>query len=620
MSNTFFSWFLISTLLVGLGTLSHNSHAQTFDIQGVSSGEIRDNVQLYLKDVKKPVSEFDVDDYREKLHQQTQVALRAFAYYDASVIIAPFTYQAITTQELNASIQIDIELRPKAQVMRVQLQLDIENADAIPPKLSEVIANIRAMQGKAIDHSRYESLKNQLNTFALLYGYFEFKFLLHKLLIVSSDLEAGQTANAVSDSQSQQNHMPQQKVSSGIVHWIVNLGPRYKFGELSFLEETRGQSLVTRVKPFKKGEYFDQGKVGQLSADMIATGYFNNAIARPNSSEAIDKHVPIEVIITPKPKDLYKFGIGASTDTGPRISIDWERPWVNLDGHSMGAELYVSKPRKSLSFDYRVPTDNPLKDFYSFQAGVQQIQENQTDSDTLSLAVQRQWGAVDELDWDKIAFIKAEQETFTQGLQNEEKTLLVLPGFTFNRTRKRGDIFVSWGDRQQITVEGASTSLLSDIDLFKVTARTKWIREYDSHRFVLRADAGMISTNDFERVPSSQRFFAGGDQSIRGFGLNEVSDVREVQGEEGTELELIGGKYLSVASVEYAYKVAESWRVAVFADVGSASDKFASNLARGVGVGVHWLSPIGSVQIYIAHGKSDIEEGYRVHFVLGEGF
>jgi hypothetical protein len=35
---------------------------------------------------------------------------------------------------------------------------------------------------------------------------------------------------------------------------------------------------------------------------------------------------------------------------------------------------------------------------------------------------------------------------------------------------------------------------------------------------------------------------------------------------------------------------------------------------------VHWLSPIGSVQIYIAHGKSDIEEGYRVHFVLGEGF
>ena len=65
MSNTFLSWFLLSTLFVGLSIFSYTSNAQTFDINGVSSGEIRDNVQLYLKDVNKPVSEFDLDDYRE---------------------------------------------------------------------------------------------------------------------------------------------------------------------------------------------------------------------------------------------------------------------------------------------------------------------------------------------------------------------------------------------------------------------------------------------------------------------------------------------------------------------------------------------------------------------------
>ena len=257
----------------------------------------------------------------------------------------------------------------------------------------------------------------------------------------------------------------------------------------------------------------------------------------------------------------------------------------------------------------------------NFQLGYKQVRDNQTDSDTISFAAQRQWGAEEADNWDKIAFIKAEQETFIQGLQDEQKTLLVIPGVTLNRVRKNGDIFVDWGDRQQLTIEGASASLLSDIDLFKITARTKWIRTYDKHRFVFRADAGAISTNDFDRVPSSQRFFAGGDQSIRGFGLDEVALSREVLADDGIELEteLIGGKYLSVASVEYAYRVADNWRVAAFIDAGSASDKFAKDIATGIGVGVHWLSPIGNVQIYLAEGRTDFDKGYRIHLIIGPG-
>lgn len=576
--------------------LSACSLATTFIIEGVKSSDIKDNLQLYLKDVNKPVSEFDVDEYRTKLVQQSKKALQAFAYYDATFEVLPFSYQ-----ENILEVTIKIVMNQTALVNRVVFQSDIEDISKLPTKLAEVFTKVRALQNEPVDHNRYESLKNQLNTFALIYGYFDFKFLLHKLLIVPSD-------------------SPEGKSSSGIVHWIVTLGPRYKFGDLVFLDDTRGQELVKKVNSFSKGEYFDQTKVGELSIDMMTTGYFDNAIARPNSEQSIDFTVPIEIILSPKPKDLFKFGAGVSTDTGPRLSFDWDRPWVNLDGHSLGAKLYLSDPRKTIGLDYRIPKENPLKDFLSFQLGYKQVRENQTNSDTTSFAMHRQWGAREELDWDKILFLKTEQETFTQGLQYEQKTLLVIPGFTLNRTRKRGDIFVDWGDRQLVTVEGASSNLLSDIDLFKITARTKWIRQFDRHRFVFRADAGVIATDDFEQVPSSQRFFAGGDSSIRGFGLNGVTDIRQVVNEDGVEEnELIGGKYLSVASIEYAYRVADNWRVAVFADAGSASDKFARNIATGVGVGVHWLSPIGNVQIYFARGKSDFDKGFRVHLIIGPG-
>jgi translocation and assembly module TamA len=279
----------------------------------------------------------------------------------------------------------------------------------------------------------------------------------------------------------------------------------------------------------------------------------------------------------------------------------------------------MSGPRKSVEMNYRIPMANPLNDFFNIQGGFRQVDENETQSDTLTLAVQRQWGAIEEDEWDKIAFLRFEQESFTQGLADEETTRLLLPGFTFTRTRKQGEIFVSWGDLQQITVEGGSKSLLSDIDFFKVTARTKWIRELGEHRFIFRADAGAINTNDFDRVPSTQRFFAGGDQSIRGFGLNEVSDADLVL--EGDKLvpKLRGGKYLAVASAEYAYPVAEKFRAATFLDAGNASDDPLSNIAYGYGIGMHWLSPIGTVRVYVARGVSDFEKTYRLHLVIGPG-
>lgn len=579
--------------------LSTHCWAVELTIQGIDSGEIKDNIQLYVKQVSSPIAEFDVDDYEQNVIQKVEKALQAFGYYNADIKIVPFTYEANGDFQLKVIVLLNDITLVNNVVLQAEYMTD-PNAQTqnMPPKLVNVIEQIRAMQGKPLNHSRYETLKGQLSTFALLYGYFDFKFLLSKLLIIPTE---------------------NPKVSGATVHWLFTLGTRYKFGELVFLQDTRGQLIANNVKPFKSGEFFDQSKIGQYSIDLASTGYFENALARANSERAVDYTVPIEVILKPKPKNLYQVGIGFSTDTKARVSLDWERPWVNIDGHSIGAGLYLSNPRKSLSLDYRIPKANPLNDFLNYRVSLQQTEENQTKSDKLAFEVLRQWGANVESGWDKIGFLKLERETFIQGLQEEKTTKLVMPGVTFNRTRKDGDLFVHWGDRQQLTMQGASKSLLSDIDFFQILAKTKWIREYGIHRLTLRADAGAIYTNDFSRVPSTLRFFAGGDQSIRGFGFNKVSELVQIEVDGELENELIGGKYLAVASVEYAFKVAENWRAAAFVDAGSANNKFASDISTGVGVGAHWLSPIGDVQIYIARGNSSFEKSWRLHIVIGPG-
>ncbi|MGB3726347.1 MAG: BamA/TamA family outer membrane protein [Glaciecola sp.] len=570
------------------------SQATTFTINGVDNSDINNNIQLFLQEVSSPVSQYELDDYQQQLVLQADKALQAFAYHNADITVPSIVYEA----EKVTSVTLQISVNKQTQISRVILQHDITAFEQLPAPIAQTIQAVNKLQNKPLNHSQYDSLRNALSTYAVLYGYFDFSFVLHKLLIMADSSNAASTAT---------------------VHWIFNLGERYKFGDVVFINDTRGQDIALKVKPFKTGEYFEQSKVGQFSIDMASTRYFDSAIARANANQSSNKLVPIEVILEPKPKDLFKYGIGFSTDTGPRLSVDWTRPWVNIAGNSLGANLYLSQPQQSISASYRVPKDNPLKDFINYQAGFKRVNENQTQSDTITFAAQRQWGATEDFEWDIIAFTKLEQESFIQGLQAEQTTRLVMPGLTLNRLRKRGDLFVDWGDRQQITVEGASASVLSDIDLFKITARTKWIREFDKHRWMLRGDVGMIATNDFDQVPSSQRYFAGGDQSIRGFGLNDVSDIVETTVNGEVEFERVGGKFLSAGSIEYAYRFMDNWRIATFLDVGSAGQSFAEDLSMGYGLGGHWLSPIGNVQLYIARGESDFENTWRVHLIIGPG-
>ena len=135
----------------------------------------------------------------------------------------------------------------------------------------------------------------------------------------------------------------------------------------------------------------------------------------------------------------------------------------------------------------------------------------------------------------------------------------------------------------------------------------------------MRAEIGAIKANDFSQVPTSIRFYAGGDQSIRGFEYRDISPKDEVTDPETgeTSIESIGGKYLATASVEYAYRVAENWRVAAFTDAGTATNDTSTSLTYSVGSGFHWLSPIGPVRVYVARGFSPDETTWRLHLMLG---
>jgi len=560
-------------------------HAAEVDIKGIDNDRVLNNVRAHIESLDIPTANYQFGQYQENLQLKVAAATQVFGYYHATTAVTPpnAIYGSLAT---NKNWRLQIELGPLTLVR--QLSIKIEGQGLEDKAIQTLLSSLRLKQGQPLEHSVYENAKNALQSLALSRGYFDFEF-------EQSNIKVFESLN----------------VADITIH--IQSGIRYKFGNLRIANDTRSQTLAKRLAPFKAGDLYQASQLGLLNQRLRQTQYFRHVIVRPLVASSVDYAVPIDVILTHKPRDNFDVGMGGASDVGPRFTGKWQRPWVNDSGHSAGAQIYVSSPEQYVSFDYKVPLEDAIHNYLSYQAGYQAQNDNDTSSYKWSISASRHW-TVENSDWQRSAFLRLEQETFIQGLEAEQTTRLLTPGFTLSRLRSKGGLDINWGDKQTITTEFASESLLSDINMLRVTAASKWVRSAGQHRFLWRAELGGIVTNDFEQVPSSLRFFTGGDQSVRGFDYKTLSPF---EFDSDGERELTGGQYLAVASVEYSYPVAENWRAAAFVDVGNASEKLFNDPAIGFGLGAIWNSPIGPVRFYLAKGKSDFGETRYVHISMG---
>ncbi len=574
--------FLLSLLFFALFKV----HGAEVDIKGIENDRVLKNVRAHIESLDIPTASYQFGQYQESLQSKVAAATQVFGYYHATTVIT-LPSGTPNNSSKNKKWSLQIELGPITLVR--QLSIKIEGQGVEDKEIQTLLSSFKLKQGKPLEHSVYENAKNELQSLALSRGYFNFEF-------EQSNIKVFESLNAADIT----------------IH--INSGVRYKFGDLRFGKDTRSQTLAKSLTPFKTGDLYQASQLGLLNQRLKQTQYFRHVIVRPLVAEAIDDAVPIEVILTHKARDNFDVGVGGSSNIdGARFIGKWKRPWVNDRGHSVGAELYVSSPEQYVSVDYKVPLEDAIRNYLSYQVGYQAQDDNDTKSHKWSISATRHWTVVDS-DWQRSAFLRIEQETFTQGLEPEQTTQLLTPGFTLSRLRSKGGLDISWGDKQTITTEFASESLLSDINMFRITAASKWVRSYSQHRFLWRAEFGGIVTNDFDQVPSSSRFFTGGDQSVRGFDYKTLSPFEL---DSDGERELTGGQYLAVASFEYSYPVAENWRAAAFVDAGNASEDLFKDPAIGIGFGAIWYSPIGPVRLYLAKGKSDFGETRYFHISMG---
>ncbi|TRX73513.1 autotransporter assembly complex protein TamA [Pseudomonas mangiferae] len=535
---------------------------------------LKANIEAYIGSLGER-DENALQRYRRSAEHQAELAAQALGYYHVRVE---------SRVDAGPPPVLHLDVWPGEPVHLRQVTVRVEG-EAAALKAFQVPDGKDLAPGAQLDHGVYENAKKLIQSQALRYGFFDGRFTRQQLRI-------------------------DPQTDSADIELVYDSGPRYRFGPVAFKGDNPFEpALLARMVPFAEGASYDADLVAKLNQNLRESGYFDEVRIDALPATALDRAIPVQVQLAPvKPRTLG-LGLGYSTDVGPRARLDWTRHWVNAKGHSLGEETQVSAVQQSIAAWYQIPLDPPLTDSLRFTAGYQHEELVDVESGRLTLAAQWQTKLSEELQ--RVVFLRWEQEDYDYGDGSPDgQSTFLMPGLGYTFLRSDSALDPSRGYRLQAEVSGAKRELGSDADMLRASALAKGLVTLGgSHRLLGRVQVGGIATDDFAVIPPSLRFFAGGDQSVRGYDYQTLAP-RDRHGNR------VGGRYLAAGSAEYQYRIAERWRLAGFVDRGNAVNGLDDRLKTGIGFGVRWVSPVGPLRLDLAHALDD-PGGVRLHFSMG---
>lgn len=558
------------------------SQQVTVQVQG-DYPQLQDNAEAFIGDVEGR-SASNLRRYASTAVRQASDALQALGYYNPEISwqLEPDDASA----DANNPPHLRLTIIPGEPVRVKTRQVNIVGPGAEDSRFSGNLPAKPAL-GDVLNHGDYDDLRNTLTTRARRRGYFDGKLAGHTLTVNPKNLEAD-------------------------IALTYDSGERFRLGDVTFADGHWFElDLLNEFVSFEPGTPYHADEIARLSGDLSASGYFSgvNIDAVPENAEG--GVIPVQIELTRRDRRSVSTGVGFSTDVGPRFRGNWREHWINPQGHSRGAETELAQRRQNVSAWYEVPLDPPMTDRLRFGGGLQREDIEDVKSELATVGVQ--WQHRLETDWLQIFSLRWEGEKYTIGDDDESGTSsLLLPGVSYSKLAQDSPLDPSKGYNLRFDVIGAHRALLSAADILQVKASAKGLATLAyKHRFLARFQIGGLGTNSFTDVPPSLRFFAGGDQSVRGYGYETLSPLNANNATEG-------GRYLIAGSAEYQYEFISKWRAALFVDHGNAVNDLLDPLATGAGVGVRWISPVGPLRLDLAKGLNPEFGGdWRIHFSMG---
>jgi translocation and assembly module TamA len=557
-------------LLCVVGVLAVGAPARAdidIEISGVD-GALRRNVLIFLS-LERYRNRDDLDQalverLQERAEREAANALRPFGYYEATV---SSSIEKVSEKRWRARLRID----PGPPVLLDSVELAVSGAGKEDPAFRDILASATLRKGDRLQHAAYDTLKDNLRRTASTLGYVDAQLTISELLI---DLAK----------------------RSATVRLAMETGDRYAFGPTVIEQRSLEDDLLRRFLRYEESAPYDARQLLRTQFALDDSQYFSTVEVLAGEPDRAARSIPISIRTEPNRRNRYSTGVGYATDSKMRGTLTWENRRLNDRGHRLRTEIKAAQLEQSVEARYIMPIGDPALERLGFE--FRYARDELGDLDTRTTRFQPSITQVDG-EWQRVMFASLSRvRTITKAALNrpgfEDAATLVIPGVSYSSV-PRGYLGEALFSRALYAeLRGSASALGAEENYLQLRLEAERVFDLGPswHLFV-RGQLGATLVSDAAALPGTERFFAGGDRSVRGFGFNDLSPI-----EAGSAK--VGGRHLFTATAEVIRDLPRNLGIAAFIDAGNAFNDFGDPLQFSAGIGLRLRLPIVTLGIDIA--------------------
>lgn len=387
------------------------------------------------------------------------------------------------------------------------------------------------------------------------------------------------------------------------------------------------ERVIARELLIKPGEIFNGERIRQSRQKLFQLGYFDKVdIDLLDGSKENEKVLKIEV--SERRTGTASLGMGYSSQDGLLGTASISESNLFGRGYKVRANLEFGgkKSLYELSFTNPYLYNRPVSMSINLYNTKKKRDKYTDERKGGSIFFGRPLGIFNQI---SLGFkyedteISGVSEEATDEIRELENRLQSTHSLITKFTRDTRDNIISpkKGYKISLSQELAGGKILGgNIDFYKpILDASLYLPTFWKFVLVLHANIGTIDNPLSEKdIPDYEKFYLGGQSSIRGYRYRQIHPLDEEGKDKGGETELIG-------NIEYKFPLVNPLEAAFFFDLGNAYNGSYSfdfeNLKYSAGIGVTIETPMGPIRIDYGFPLFDEEKkNGEFHFSIGGAF
>ena len=406
--------------------------------------------------------------------------------------------------------------------------------------------------------------------------------------------------------------------------FLIDDGPIAKIEKVEFKGLTNVKSEYARkLVKLSDGQCFKRSYVTEARSYLQKSSLFSSTTPEIPKTLNPDGSVPIVFNLTERKARSMKAGLNYGTDFGPGAALGWEHRNFFGSGEEAKISLSGNKKEQIFSLDYEKP-------FFRRDDQTLRLENNYENKKTKAFKSKEASLA---------AYLDRELTPEWKIGGGTKFTYAVVNQFEFNKNIQKYSLFslpvyVGKDTRNNILDAKKGYNIILDAaPFFGIDSKNKPFlkSKLSAAGFVtnkgkikstlaLKGSVGSIFGGGSFKVPSTEKFYVGGSNSVRGYAYQFVGNIDKNKRPKG-------GTSFVETTIELRLNITDDISIVNFLDSGFAYEKNMPDkkqaLLHGAGIGFRYATGFGPLRADIGFPlkkRKHIDKGFQLYFGIGQAF